>query len=97
MACLGKRFWSTESPTTSRVKSSEDSFSAITPLQKSQQIAPSCGSYAYVDLPLDYLVVEFLKTLLNLGNVDILAPCLLAFPGRLLVLLGSIGVAREGL
>lgn len=50
-----------------------------------------------VDIPLDYLIIQFLKTLLHLGNVDVFAPCLLAFPGRLLVLLGSIGIAREGL
>jgi hypothetical protein len=50
---------------------------------------------AYV--PLDYLVGELLEALLHLGNVDILAPRLLAFPGRLLVLLRGIRVARKGL
>jgi hypothetical protein len=95
LMCFEKRFVSSASPTTSRVKSSDDSFSAITPLEYCQPIA--AASIQAPHAPLDYLVVELLQALLDLGNVDILAPRLFAFPGRLLVLLGGIRIARQGL
>ena len=50
----------------------------------------------WLDVPLDDLLVELLKTFLDLGDVDILAPGLLALSRRLLVLLGPLGVARKG-
>lgn len=45
-------------------------------------------------VPLDDLLVQVLETLLHFGNVDIFPPGLLAFSGRLTVLLRGVWVAR---
>lgn len=47
-------------------------------------------------LPFNNFVLDGLKALLDFGEVDVLAPCLFALAGGLLVLMGSLDYGRHG-
>lgn len=49
-----------------------------------------------VDIPFDFFIFQLTQTLLDLSDVDILAPGLLAFTRRLLELLRGIQLGRHG-
>lgn len=65
-----------------------DGFSAMGPLALSACEAPIQDRFKMMILPCNDLVAELLKSLLDIGDVDILPPGLFAFSRSLLVLLG---------
>jgi hypothetical protein len=79
----------------STAKSWSEGFSAITPLHLCQILCTGRGGIERGILPLNYLVPHFLKAVLNLGNIDIFAPGLLAFTGGLFVLCGCFLYGRH--
>jgi hypothetical protein len=70
-------------PVVSTAKSWSASFSATTPLHT---VRRGIAHEEVRQLPLNYLRAHCIQTLVDLDNINVFAPRLLAFAGRLLVL-----------
>lgn len=80
---LLKSAWTSPAPLMSEMKSSSAGLSVRTPLQTCQ-LKGSQNTYCWL-VPLDDLLANIFNAFLQLGNVDVLAPCFLTLTGRLLV------------